>query len=131
MIIIQTLNDIELLKATSAVPIELINEVEKDFLNIYEAESDEVYLLNYRLPPWQALFVFEKGDDVLGKLNDPMALEYAEKVDVGELTYYRCALRNDHDFQIYYSLLCIHDKHTEDWLQEQAEWNEGIGDSHV
>lgn len=131
MKIIQTLNDIEFLKAQSKMPIELIREIEQDFLNIYEAENDEVYLLNYHLSPWQALFVFEKGDDVLGRLNDPLALEYVERVEVEHFAYYRCALRNEYDFQIYYSQAITHDKRTEDWLQEQAEWNERIGSSHV
>lgn len=131
MKIIQTLSDIEYLKATNTVPIELIKAIEQDFLNIYEAENDEVYLLNYRLSPWQALFVFEKGDDVLSKLNNSMTLEYVEKVESGQIAYYRGAIRNEYDIQIYYSQENIHHKNIEDWLQEQAEWNEGISDCDV
>jgi hypothetical protein len=122
MKMIQTLSDIEYLKATTTLPMELIKEIEKDFLSIFEAENNEVYLLEFRLPPWQTLFVFEKGDHVvLEKLNDPITLEYVEKVEVNQLAYYRCAIRNDHEFQIYYSQINIHDKEIEDWLQEQAE----------
>lgn len=80
MKMIQTLSDIDYLKATNKIPIELIKEVEQDFLNLYEAENNDLYLLEFRLSPWHALFVFEKGDDVLSKINDPFALEYVEKV---------------------------------------------------
>lgn len=118
---IQTVSDIEFLKETKAVQIEFINEIEQDFLNICEAEHEVVCFLDYRLSLWQALFVFEKGDDVLGKLNDPMSVEYVEKVVVEQLVYYRCAIRNEHDFQIYYSLIGIHDEEIENWLHENSE----------
>lgn len=39
MKIIQTINDIEYLKATNAVPKELIKEIEQDFLGIYESSA--------------------------------------------------------------------------------------------
>ena len=121
MKMIQTLSDIEYLKATNKIPIELIKEIEQDFLNLYEAENNDVYLLEFRLSPWQALFVFEKGDDVLSKINDSFALEYVEKVEINQFAYYRCARRNGHDLQLYYSQINIHNVETEEWLQEQAE----------
>lgn len=119
---IQTINDIECLKAANSVPIELIKQIERDFLEIYEAENIEVYLIEYRLPTWQALFVFEKGGDVLSILNDLIALEYIEKLKVEKLEYYRCAVRNEHDLQIYYSQMNIHDEKIEEWLVEKANW---------
>lgn len=36
MKMIQTLSDIEYLKATNKIPIELIKEIEQEFLNLYE-----------------------------------------------------------------------------------------------
>ncbi|MBY6088503.1 hypothetical protein [Priestia flexa] len=121
MKVIQTINDIESLKATNEISMKLIKEIEQDFLNIYEAENDEVYVLEYRLSSWQALFVLEKGDDVLAKLNNPLALEYVEKVSVDEFEYYRCAIRNEYDLQIYYSQVNTHDEVIEGWLEEHAE----------
>ncbi|MGE7603922.1 hypothetical protein ACQKL5_15725 [Peribacillus sp. NPDC097675] len=41
------------------------------------------------MSPWQALFVFEKGDDVLSKINDPDTLEYVEKIEINQFAYYR------------------------------------------
>lgn len=129
MKIIQCLSDIEYLRAEKLLPIAFIKEITQDFLGIYDAEKqDDIYLLNYRLPLMQALYVLEKGDNVVGKLNDPFSLEYVEKNEVERIVYYRCALRKGEDFQIYYSLLNTHDKKIEDWLQEQAEWNKGNGD---
>lgn len=82
MIRIQTLNDIEVLEATRVISLELIKEIEKDFLDIYESNNDEVYLMNFRLPIRQALFVLEKGDNVLAELDDPFTLEYVEKIQL-------------------------------------------------
>ena len=83
MRIIQCFTDIEYLRATHNLPLPFIKDIEQDFLGIYEAENhDNIYLLNYRLPLVQSLFVLEKGDDVIGRLNDPFALEFVEKVEI-------------------------------------------------
>lgn len=126
MKIIQCLSDIEHLKAENKLPIPLIKEIEQDFLNIYEAVNYDG-ILSFRLPLGQALFVFEKGDNILAKLNDLYALEYVEVLTADEVSYYRCALR-DESIQLYYSIVGTHDRKTEKWLREQAEWNERLGD---
>lgn len=56
-------------------------------------------------------------------LNVPFALDYVERLEAGEVAYYRCALRNGHDIQLYYSVVNTHDEATEEWLHEQAEWD--------
>jgi hypothetical protein len=118
---IQSFSDIVFLTVTHTVSMALIRGIVQDFIGIYEAENDAVDLVEYRLPPGQTLFVFEKGDDVLDTLHDPMALEYVEKVKIEQLEYYRCVIRMEHDFQIYYSPINSHDEETEHWLQEKAE----------
>ncbi|RKQ12141.1 hypothetical protein [Ureibacillus endophyticus] len=129
MRIIQCLSDIEYLRAENKLPMPLIKEIEQDFLGIYEAENhDNIYLLNYRFPLMQALFVLEKGDDVIGRFSDPFALEFVEKVEIGEVEYYRCGLRKGPFIQLYYSLMNSHKAEIEEWLREHAAWNEGIGD---
>ncbi|MEK4712022.1 hypothetical protein [Sporosarcina sp. FSL K6-5500] len=75
MKIIQYLSDIEFLKAD--LPLSLRTEMEQDFLGRYESiKHDNTYLLNFCLPLVQALFVLEKGDDVLAEFNEPFVLEY-------------------------------------------------------
>lgn len=121
MKIIQCLADIEALRAIGKISIKLIKEVEKDLLDIFEAESNDEYLLEFRLPQWQALFVLEKGDDVLAKLDQPLELEYVERVEAAEVAYYRCAIRHEHEFQMFYSVIGTHDQEVEDWLLEQSQ----------
>ncbi len=121
MKIIQCIADIEALKAYGKLPIKVIKEIEKDFLDIFEAESNDEYLLEFRLPPWQALFVLEKRDGVLAKLEQTLELEYVERVEAGEIAYYRCAIRNDHEFQLYYSVVGSHDQEVEEWLFEKSQ----------
>lgn len=125
MKIIQCLSDIENLKAENQLPKPLIKDIEQDFLAIYEAENDDVYLLNFRSPLVQALFVFETGDDVLVKLNNPFNTEYIEEIALDGVEYYRCGLRIGLSIQLYYSLKNIHNAETEEWLLEHAVWNEG------
>ncbi|MDN4492148.1 hypothetical protein [Ureibacillus aquaedulcis] len=128
MKIIQCISDIEYLKSENKLPKPLINEIEQDLLAIYEAEPDDVYLLNFRLPLVQALFIFEAGDNVLAILNDPFTREYVEEITVDDVKYYRCGLRKGLSMQLYYSLKNIHNEETEEWLSEQVVWNEGISD---
>ncbi|MEK4530522.1 hypothetical protein [Solibacillus sp. FSL K6-1554] len=128
MKIIHCLSDIENLRIENQLPKPLIKAIEHDFLAIYEEEPDDVYLLNFRLPLVQALFIFEAGDDVLAKLNDPFTTEYIEKIVKDKLEYYRCGLRKGISMQLYYSLKNIHNAETEEWLRDQSEWNEWIND---
>lgn len=130
MKIIQCLSDIELLKADLLLPLRAA--MEKDFLGLYESLNDDnTYLLNFRLPLVQALFVLEKGDDVIGLFNDPFALEFVEKMTIDEIDYYRCGLRKGPFIQLYYSLVNSHNAEIEEWLREHAEWNKGFGDINV
>ena len=133
MKIIQTLNDIEQLKAIKAIPTELIHVIEQDFINLYEAESTDEELLKFHLPIQRALILVEAeaGDDVLGLLDDPFMIEFVEKDKQDGIEYYRIAKRFENEFQLIFTLAGIHDERTEEWLLEQAEWNEGIGDFDV
>ena len=121
MKIIQCLADIEAMKALGEVPIALLKEIEQDFLKIYQMENSEQEVLQFRLPMRQTLFVLEVGDDVLAKLDQPIELEYVERLEAGRIAYYRCAIRNDHEFQLYYSVVGTHDQEVEEWLLEQSQ----------
>lgn len=121
MKLIQTLNDIEWLKANNGVPRPLIKSIEQDFLDLFAAEGDEMDVLKFRLPLQQALILLEAGDDVLGMVNDPFHLEYVEKQEEGRIEFYRIAKRVEHDFQLIYTLVGIHNEETEQLLIEQAE----------
>lgn len=125
MKIIQCLSDIEFQKVD--LPLSLRTAMEQDFLGLYESlNHDNTYLLNFRLPLMQALFVLEKDDDVIGKFNDPIALKFVEKVEIDETEYYRCGLRNGPYIQLYYSLVNSHNTEIEEWLRKHAEWNKGF-----
>lgn len=128
MKVIRSLNDIEWLKVNNHVPKELVKEIEQDFLNFYEASNTEIDVLSYTLESHEAFLLLEAGDDVLEILENPIMLEFVEKSKDGLIEYYRMAKRIEHEFQLIYSLVGIHDEKAENFLKEQAEWNEGIGD---
>jgi len=120
MKIIHYLSDIAFLKAD--LPLSLRTEMEQEFFRRYELlNHKDTYLLNFCLPLVQALFVLEKGDDVLTEFNEPFVLKYVEALKAGEVNYYRCTLHKGHSFQLYYSIVNTHDLATEAWLREQAE----------
>ncbi|GAE26247.1 hypothetical protein JCM9140_2286 [Halalkalibacter wakoensis JCM 9140] len=120
MEIIQSLADIESLRVREKIPLELITEIEKDFLSIYEAEGNETYLMDFRLSTWRSLHILEKGDRVAAKIGHSLELEYVELCKLKGLEYYRCAVRNDQEFQLFYSIVGTHDPETEEWLLENG-----------
>jgi hypothetical protein len=119
--VIQTQNDIEFLKANNTLPLEVINTIEQEFLYLIEEEAADCDPLLFRLPIQKAVILLEAGDDVLGTIGDIIQLEYVEKITERTIDYYRIAKRHDHDIQLIYSLLGIHDHKTEQWLNDQAE----------
>lgn len=131
MKVIQCLNDIEALKAYRRAPKPLIQAIEHDFLHLYEAKGEETSLHAFFLPYDQALILLEKDDDVMAQVDDPFTLEYVEKHHHGRMVFYRIAKRIGNEFQLFYAPMGIYDEMTEQWLWEQAEWNEGRGDFHV
>ncbi|MCM3068291.1 hypothetical protein M3568_18380 [Priestia flexa] len=110
-----TKNDIEALKEKQAVVAELIDVIESEFLALLESEELQ------QLPIQQACILLEPGDKVLEILEEAFSIEYIERSVVKNVEYYRIAKRNDHDFQLIYSLVGIHDEETEQWLMEKAE----------
>ena len=112
---ILTKDDIEDLKKTKAVSANLIDIIGDEVIAILESEELQ------QLPIQQACIILEPGDKVLEILGDAYSLEYIERSTVKNVEYYRIAKRNDHDFQLIYSLVGIHDEETEQWLTEKAE----------
>lgn len=74
MKIIQCIADIESIKAIGEIPLPIMNEIEDEFQMIYEVENIDSDLYHFHLPMRQAIVVLEKGDDVLAKLDQPLAL---------------------------------------------------------
>ncbi|MBP1932293.1 hypothetical protein J2Z37_002294 [Ammoniphilus resinae] len=121
MIVIQTQNDIEYLKAINTVPMDLIKVIEQDFLDVLEAEGVDKDDLSYRLPSQQAFVLLEVDDDVSNSVGDLLHIEYIEKLTENNIDYYRIAKRFDHEFQLLYTLAGIHDEKSEQWLNDHAE----------
>ncbi|RYG71915.1 hypothetical protein EU245_12340 [Lentibacillus lipolyticus] len=93
MKVIQTFNDLEWLKATQATPKELVQVMEEGFHLLFEANNECEDVMTFRLPKQEALILLEAGDEVLGLLDDPFALEFVEKGKRGRIEFYRIAKR--------------------------------------
>lgn len=121
MRMIQTLNDIEYLKASEAAPMKLIKFIESDLLHLFNAESPADYLFKMRLPRQQELVLIEAGDPVIELFDDPFCVEYVENYNQDQLEYYKICKRMDHEFSLYYVEALLLDEETRKWLAEQVE----------
>ncbi|WP_419393172.1 hypothetical protein [Cytobacillus praedii] len=117
---IQTQNDIELLRVNNDLPLVFINEIEQDFHQLIDEMGIDEEPFSFVLPTHLAIILFEPGDKVLEIINE-FLIEYVEWSTVKGVDYYRIAKRNDHDFQLIYTLVGIHDDEIEQWLREKAE----------
>lgn len=132
MKLIQTLNDIDCLKASQSAPQALIQAIEQDFHLLFEADSAWNDVRTFRPAEQDAIILLNAGDDVKCMFDDSfMDLEFVEREKNAHMTYYRIAKRNDYQFQLLYSVVGTHDQETEQWLQEQAAWQDRSDDEHV
>lgn len=110
-----TKDDIEKLRSTKKVNVELSEVLENEVLILLESDGLQ------KLPIQQSCILLETGDKVLEILENNLLIEYIERSTVKSVEYYRIAKRNEHEFQMIYSLVGIHDDITEQWLLEQSE----------
>lgn len=111
---IYTKDDIEDLRSTKKVNVELSKVIENEVLILLESEELQ------QLPIHQSCVLLESGDKVIEFLEDTLLIEYIERIVFNSIEYYRIAKRNEHEFQMIYSLVGIHDEPTELWLLEMS-----------
>ncbi|RAV00171.1 hypothetical protein [Paenibacillus sp. YN15] len=131
MITINTPQDIEALHRTLEAYKTLVEHI-AEFFQKLEAElaDDEEGML--RLDQHWPIVLLEAGDD-LRSLNFaglssesgvplPHAVEFVEKLNLGEVQAYRLAALLDNDFVVtFFTLAGTHDEEAEQWLSQQAQ----------
>ncbi|MFD2443706.1 hypothetical protein ACFSO7_06875 [Bacillus sp. CGMCC 1.16607] len=103
MRIIQTIADIEELKARTFFPLPFLRAIETQFLEWYEAEGNEEPNLSFRLPYESCIKVAEEEQDV-HELFTKWNIEFVEKEASGGCEYYRIGIMNDHQMSLVYLL---------------------------
>ncbi|MBO9600233.1 MAG: hypothetical protein J7559_20750 [Cohnella sp.] len=133
MITIKTRQDIEDLHPDGNIPILLVENIVEYFRQLeIELADDEECL--FRLDQHGPIVLLEAGDDIrslnlagLGSESDEVlrsAVEFVEKLDLGEVQAYRLAALLDNDFVVtFFTQAGAHDEEVEQWLKDQAERN--------
>ncbi|WP_108672461.1 hypothetical protein [Peribacillus acanthi] len=117
MKLIQHLSDIEELKARGSIPIEYLKQIETEFLNWYEAEGMRESLTEFRLPTESCMYHLEEKEDTRFITSQMLNIEYVEKEELNDCTYFRIGLMNDHQMNILFFLEGTIDQQFEKWLQ--------------
>lgn len=128
---INTRQDIEDLSRDGTLPAALTGYV-AEFFRQLETELADHEEDAFRLDQHGLIVLLEAGDD-LRSLNFAglrsesgdfirHAVEFVEKLDLGEVQTYRLAVMLDNDFVVtIFTLAGTHDEEAEQWLSEQAQ----------
>jgi len=128
---IYTRQDIEDLRRDGSVPAALTEHI-TGFFRQLEAELADDEESAFRLDQHGPIVLLEMGDD-LRSLNFAglscesgeffrRAVEFVEKLDLGEVQAYRLAAMLDNDFVVtIFTLTGTHDEEVDQWLSEQTQ----------
>lgn len=128
---IKTQHDIDKLHHDRSTPAPLVNHIEVYFQQL-KAELANDGEASFSLDSHGPIFLLERGDDLSSLnftgLNDGSsgflcrAVEFVERLDLGELQAYRFAALLDNDFLVtFFTLAGTHNEEVEQWLIEQAQ----------
>jgi hypothetical protein len=117
MKIIQTIADIEELKARSTIPFIYLKEIEAQFLEWYEAEGEDDELVKFRLPFPSCIYHLEDQEDASFIADHILEIEYIEKEETEECGYFRIGLMKGHQMSLVYFLEGTLGERFEQWLQ--------------
>jgi hypothetical protein len=122
MKIIRSINDI--IEINEDYPFQFMEYIKQEFIELYEVLEDGETLFDFSLPEEFAFYVFQEGDGIKNLCDSPFILEFIERFHVEQVTFYRIGARFNDEMVNYYSLKGLHSQQDEEWLEEQAKWNE-------
>lgn len=119
---ILTFADLKTIEAAGVFPQQFLNYIEREWLGLYEAYSEDEDLKEFSLAEHDRQVLLEYGDQVPKDLS---TIEYVELVQLDGLELYRMySMETEGKGTLYYSVVGTLDEETERFLKEQAEWNE-------
>jgi hypothetical protein len=116
--IIQTLSDIEELKARGNVNLNYLRVIEEEFINWFKAEGNAESLTSFRLPNEACIYHLEEKEDASFISSQMLSIEYIEKETSEDCVYYRIGIMNDHQMSLLYFLEGTFGLSFEQWLQQ-------------
>lgn len=113
---IQTLSDIEELKARNILPLSYLQVIEKEFHERYEAESTSETITAFRLPHESCIYHLEQEEDEDFLLRHLKDFEYVETERLDGFMYFRIGVMNGHEMNLIYFLEDTLNSELEQWL---------------
>lgn len=117
MKIIQTLSDIEELKARGDVDLNYLKVIEEEFINWFESDGNGELLTSFRLPSESCIYHLEGKEDTSFISSQMLSIEYIEKESTEECDYFRIGIMNDNQMSVIYFLKGTFDQYFEQSLQ--------------
>lgn len=118
MKIIQTLSDIEELKARGNVDLNYLKIIEEEFINWFEAEGNGESLTSFRLQNDSCMYHLEEKEDASFISSQMLSIEFIEKESIEDCGYFRVGIMNDHQMSLIYFLEGTFDSYFEQSLQQ-------------
>lgn len=128
---INTCQDVEELRRSDVAPTALVQHI-AEFFQQLDAELVDNEVDPLHLDKHWPIILLEVGDDMhslnlAGLCNESdvpyhRAVEFVEKLNLGEVQAYRLAVLLDNDFVVtFFTLAGTHNEEVEQWLSEQAQ----------
>lgn len=114
---IKTMADLESLRRMGRIPLEYVNAIESEFLNWFEAEGAGESIMAFEMPQHACMYHLEDKNDTPFLSNQILNIEYVEKEELKDCTYFRIGIMNDHQMNLVYFLEGTLDQKFEKWLE--------------
>ena len=116
MKLIQTLGDIEELKAENTLPFPFIQMIEKGFYKWFKAEDVGEPITAFRLPHESCIYYLEHLIDEDFLLRQLIDIEYVETEQLDGIMYFRIGVLHDQEKNVIYFLEGTLGTRLEQWL---------------
>jgi len=114
--IIQSIADLEELKARGTIPLPYVKIIEKEFLDWYEAASACESIKSFRLEPQSCFYHLEDTGDTEFIRDQLIHIEFVEYEKVDQHRYFRLGLMHDNEMSLIFFLEGTIEPKLEGWL---------------
>ncbi|HDR7314296.1 hypothetical protein MXL46_19070 [Heyndrickxia sporothermodurans] len=94
----------DLFQLQGIIPFELLCYLEKEFMDLYEYYNANEDIENFTLENSQSMAILQSDEEVEFILQEPLEIEFVERISEGQLSLYRFGVRNAGEIQLFYCM---------------------------
>lgn len=98
------LNVRDLHRIKAEIPSELFNYLEQEFKDLYDYYSHNQDLEEFILEECQSMVILQTDEEEESILQEPLEIEFVERISAGQLMFYRIGMRNAGEIQLFYCI---------------------------